>query len=78
MTSVAKIYGQDLGVLRERDALEVLHDQITTNSAGPPEDGAVPQDDLAGSFVWSATKGTFLVDEDGNQLLDEDGNYLYG
>ena len=74
----AKIRGQELGVVRVAGLLPELWLETTYNSGGPPQLGAVRQDDGNQSFVWSAISANFLGDENGNVLKDEDGNLLVG
>jgi hypothetical protein len=54
--STAKIYGQDLGLVRVSDLLSAIADLVDITSGGPGAEGAVPIRTYTGSkvFVWSA------------------------
>jgi hypothetical protein len=74
--STAKIYGQDLGLVRVSDLLPALSAQASARSGGPPFAGAVLQDDNDGQLVWSQITGFYLLGESGEQLTSESGEVL--
>lgn len=60
-------------VVRVEDLLSATWNELTATSGGPPNDGAVPQGNRDGTWVWSSVAGYFRVNEDGTPMLTEDG-----
>ena len=65
-------------VVRVSDLLAALSTQASERSGGPPEPGAILQDDEDGQLVWSMIAGEYLLDEDSVLLTDEDNVQLIG